>query len=68
LNACRILGIDHYYGSIEVGKRASLFVSTGNALDMRTNNARMILSDGMFLPVTNFQTDLYLKYRKKYGF
>ena len=67
LNACKILGIDQHYGSIEVGKSATLYISTGNALDMRTNQARFIISEGNFLPVTNFQTELYQKYRKKYG-
>ena len=67
LNACKILGIDQHYGSIEVGKSATLYISNGNALDMRTNQARFIISEGNFLPVTNFQTELYQKYRKKYG-
>jgi imidazolonepropionase-like amidohydrolase len=67
LNACKILGIDQHYGSIEVGKSATLYISTGNALDMRTNQARFIISEGNFLPVNNFQTELYQKYRKKYG-
>lgn len=67
LNACKILGIDQHYGSIEVGKSATLYISTGNALDMRTNQARFIISEGNFLPVSNFQSELYHKYRKKYG-
>lgn len=67
LNACKILGIDQHYGSIETGKKATLYISTGNALDMRTNQARFILSEGNFLPVSNFQTELYHKYQKKYG-
>jgi hypothetical protein len=50
-----------------VGKSATLYISTGNALDMRTNQARFIISEGNFLPVSNFQTELYQKYRKKYG-
>lgn len=66
-NACRIVGIGKYYGSIEEGKRATLFASSGNALDMRTNNITLILMNGQFVPVSNFQTNLYLKYKKKYG-
>ncbi|MFN3301080.1 MAG: amidohydrolase family protein, partial [Sediminibacterium sp.] len=38
LNAAKILGIDNIVGSIEVGKHATLFVSTGDALDMKSNN------------------------------
>lgn len=67
LSACEIVGIDKYYGSIEEGKKATLFASSGNALDMRTNNVTLILINGAFVPVTNFQTELYLKYKKKYG-
>lgn len=67
LSACEILGIDKYYGSIEEGKQATLFVSSGNALDMRTNNVTLILMDGNFVPTDNFQTKLYLKYKRKFG-
>lgn len=67
LSACEILGIDKNYGSIEVGKKATLFVSKGNALDMRTNNVTLILMDGAFEETNNFQTELYEKYKKKYG-
>lgn len=67
LSACEILGIDKKYGSIEEGKQATLFASSGNALDMRTNNVTLILMDGIFASPTNFQTDLYVKYKKKMG-
>ncbi len=67
LNSCEIMGIEKEYGSIEVGKKATLFVSKGNALDMRTNDVTLILIDGEILEVTNSQTDLYKKYKKKLG-
>lgn len=67
LSACEILGIDKLYGSIEEGKSATLFVSNGPALDMMTNQVTLILINGTFVPVSNFQTDLYEKYKKKYG-
>jgi imidazolonepropionase-like amidohydrolase len=67
LSACEIMGIDKKYGSIEEGKQATLFASSGNALDMRTNNVTLILMDGIFVSPTNFQTDLYVKYKKKMG-
>lgn len=66
LSACEIVGISKYYGSIEEGKRATLFVSSGNALDMRTNNVTLILMDGLFSGTTTFQTELYRKYRRKF--
>ena len=66
LSACEILGIDKKYGSVEVGKSATLFVSKGSALDMRTNQISLILSNGKFIATRNFQTDLFDKYYKKY--
>jgi imidazolonepropionase-like amidohydrolase len=65
-NTAKIMGISKAYGSIETGKSASLFVSKGNALDMRTNQVSMILINGSFVPTTNFQSDLYQRYEKKY--
>jgi imidazolonepropionase-like amidohydrolase len=65
LNACEIVGIGKKYGSIEVGKKASLFVSKGNALDMRTNQVSLIFMDGNYMDPSNFQTELYRKYAKK---
>lgn len=67
LSAAEILGVEKSVGSIEEGKVATLFVSKGNALDMRTNQASVIMIDGEFLPTNNFQSDLYYKYKKKYG-
>jgi len=66
LSSCEILGIEKKFGSIQVGKSATLFVSAGPALDMRTNNVSLILVDGKFQSATNFQTELYNKYKRKY--
>jgi imidazolonepropionase-like amidohydrolase len=66
LSAAEILGVDEKYGSIEKGKKATLFLSKGNALDMKTNNVVSILINGVFAPTENHQTELYLKYKKKY--
>lgn len=67
LNTCEIMGIDKNYGSVVAGKQATLFVSKGNALDMKTNSVSLILMDGNFVETTNMQSDLYVKYKKKYG-
>jgi imidazolonepropionase-like amidohydrolase len=67
LSACEIVGIEKQFGSIEEGKMATLFVSKGNALDMRTNDVTLILINGQFAEVTNRQTELYEKYKAKYG-
>ena len=66
LNPCEIMGIEKDFGSIEIGKNATLFVSKGNALDMRTNEVNLILINGNFSSTSNFQTELYDKYKKKY--
>lgn len=66
LSSCEIMGIDKKYGSVEKGKTATLFVSDGDALDMRTNNVSLALIRGNFMSTNNFQTDLYKKYSEKY--
>ena len=67
LNPCKIIGIDKDYGSIEEGKKAAFFVSKENALDMMTNQVTMIYFDGKSQSTTNFQEELYLKYKTKYS-
>lgn len=66
LNTCKIIGIDKEYGSIETGKSATLFVSEGNALDMRTNHVVFALINGEIVDLNNRQKDLYRKYKQKY--
>ncbi len=66
LSVCEIVGIEKNYGSIEEGKSATLFVSNGNALDMRTNQVSFAMIRGNFMSTDNFQKDLYEKYSKKY--
>jgi imidazolonepropionase-like amidohydrolase len=66
LSVCQIMGIDKDYGTLESGKKATFFVSKGPALDMRSNQLTTILVDGKFVSTSNFQEQLYLKYRQKY--
>ena len=66
LSACKILGIDKDYGSVEEGKSATLFVSTGSALDMRSNNLTLAMINGVFMSLENSQKALYEKYEGKY--
>lgn len=66
LNTAKILGIDAFCGSIEPGKDATLFISTGDALDMRTNNVEAAFIQGRALDLNNFQKQLYEKYKSKY--
>lgn len=66
LSACEIMGIDKNYGSIEVGKKATLFVSKGSAFDMMTNDVTMALMNGIWVDLDDRQKQLYRKYEEKY--
>jgi len=68
LTPARILGIDKTTGSLEDGKDATLFISKGDALDMRTNNVEMAFILGKEIDLENNQKKIYHKYMKKYGF
>ncbi|MDB9774913.1 amidohydrolase family protein [Vicingaceae bacterium] len=67
LHAAQILGIDQQVGSLEPGKRATLFVSEGDALDMRTNQLSAAFVSGKMIDLGSHQRDLYERYMKKYG-
>ncbi len=67
LNPAKIMGIDKTVGSLEQGKDATLFISTGDALDMRTNNVEFAFIRGKKLDLNNEQKGLYERYKKKYG-
>ena len=66
-NAAIILGIDKSVGTLEEGKLASLVISEGDILDMRTNNVILAYIAGKKVNLNNQQTELYLKYKNKYG-
>lgn len=67
LNSAKILGIDKLVGSIEVGKLASIIVSVGDVLDMKTNTIILAYISGRQIKLSNFQNDLYKKYSDKFG-
>ena len=64
-NTAKILGIDQTTGSLEAGKDATLFVSTGDALDMMTNKLEKAWIKGKEIDLSNTQIELYEKYSKK---
>ena len=66
LNPAKILGIDNMYGTLEVGKSATLFISEGDALDMRTNILTHAFIDGRLLSLDTHQTELWERYSKKF--
>ncbi|WP_298248136.1 amidohydrolase family protein [uncultured Christiangramia sp.] len=66
-NNAKILGIDSDYGTLEKGKSATLFISEGDALDMRTNILSHAFIDGRELSLETHQTELWKRYSKKYS-
>jgi len=67
LNTAKLLGIDGTCGSLESGKDATLFISEGDALDMRTNKLTHAFIQGRMINLETHQTKLYNKYKEKYG-
>ncbi|WP_179348284.1 amidohydrolase family protein [Winogradskyella pacifica] len=64
-NPAKIMGIDNMYGSLEVGKSATLFISEGDALDMRTNQLTHAFIDGRLLSLETHQTELWKRFSEK---
>ncbi|MCC6839727.1 MAG: amidohydrolase family protein [Flavobacteriales bacterium] len=62
LDAAAILGVDQRYGSLEPGKSATLFISSGDALDMRTNHLVHAFIDGRHLVPGSQQEQLWKQY------
>lgn len=65
-NTAKILGIDADYGTLEKGKSATLFISEGDALDMRTNILTHAFIDGRAISLETHQTTLWKRYSEKY--
>lgn len=65
-NTAKILGIDTNYGTLEAGKSATLFISEGDALDMRTNKVTSAYIDGRLISLESHQTELYERYKEKF--
>jgi len=65
-NTAKILGIDEDYGTLEAGKSATLFISEGDALDMRTNILTHAFIDGREISLESHQTTLWKRYSNKY--
>ncbi|WP_373517217.1 amidohydrolase family protein [Pricia sp.] len=65
-NNAKILGIDENYGTLAEGKSATLFISEGDALDMRSNQLTHAFIDGREISLETHQTALWKKYSGKY--
>lgn len=64
-NAAKILGIEDTAGTLETDKDATLFISEGDALDMRTNQISKAFIQGRDISLETHQTELYHRYNKK---
>jgi imidazolonepropionase-like amidohydrolase len=65
LSPAEMLGVGDELGSLDVGKRATLFVSNGDAFDLSTNLLHAFV-DGRRIHLTDKQVELDRKYREKY--
>ena len=65
LSAAEILGIDKQVGSLESGKDATLFISNGDALEIRTNVLQAYIQ-GRKIDMNDHHKSLYHKYQEKY--
>lgn len=65
-NAAKILEIDKTVGTLEVGKDATLFISEGDALDMKTNILIHAFIQGRKISLETHQTKLWKRYSNKY--
>jgi len=65
LYAAQILGIADRVGSLEIGKDATLFVTSGDPLETFSNVERAYIQ-GRTIDLTNKHRKLYEKYQEKY--
>jgi imidazolonepropionase-like amidohydrolase len=66
LNNAKILGIDNITGTIEKGKDANIVVSSGDILDMMTNNVEYAFISGRNISLDNKHKQLYRRFKEKY--
>lgn len=61
-----ILGVDDRVGTLETGKDATLFISEGDALEMRTSQVIGAFIQGRDIDLNGTQQQLYERFREKY--
>jgi imidazolonepropionase-like amidohydrolase len=65
-NTAKILGIDNNYGTLEAGKSATLFLSDGDALEMKSNIISLAFIDGRQISLESHHTELNERYKGKF--
>lgn len=66
-NNAEILGVSDRVGTLEAGKDATMFVSTGDALDMRTSQVIQAFIQGRNIDLYGTQQELFDRYQEKYS-
>lgn len=66
-NNAEILGVSDRVGTLETGKDATLFISEGDALDMRTSKVLGAYIQGRDIDLYGTQQELYERFRDKYA-
>lgn len=66
-NTAKLLGINSFCGTLETGKDATLFVSEGDALDMRSNQLTHAFIQGRKVNLESHQTRMNDRYKTKYN-
>lgn len=66
-NTAKILGIDATTGTLEKGKDATLVVSSGDLLDMRTNQVTHAFIQGRQIILDDKHKRLYKRFSEKYA-
>lgn len=65
-NPAKILGIENTCGTLENGKDATLIISSGDVLDMKTSVIEQAFIGGEEINLNNQQKELNKKFSKKY--
>ena len=66
-NHAKILGIENLVGSLEVGKKATFVISSGDILDMKTSKIEAAYINGANVDLDDKQKRLAKKYQDKYN-
>lgn len=66
-NTAKILGIDKSYGTLESRKSATMIITNGDVLDMRSSNIETAYIDGRKIELHGRQQELEQRYLDKYG-
>lgn len=67
LNAAKVMGVADKTGSIEAGKEANFIISSGDILDISTNNVTDAFIQGRKINLDNKQKQLDERYEEKYN-